>query len=79
MTADHADHEPQQIGSLIDQLGVKACLHKGDYVTDVIVIAKILSQDGRVGVAAFPSESTQPYDRWAMINIVAGHSGSGER
>ncbi|MDQ0791978.1 hypothetical protein [Streptomyces sp. B1I3] len=41
----------QQIGQLLDSLGVTADLDDGDYVTDALVILKVLQPDGSIALS----------------------------
>jgi hypothetical protein len=47
----------QQIGQLLDTLGVTAPLDDGDMPTDALVILKIIKADGRVSLIKGRSES----------------------
>jgi len=50
------DSKEQKIGQLLDTLGVTMCLDEGDMVTDVVVIMKVLEQDGTVNIGMTKSE-----------------------
>lgn len=71
---DH-DHEPKPIGDLLDKLGVKTCIHEGDFVTDVVVVFKVLGRDNRIKVGIATSENIQSYDVGAMLRYAGHHAG----
>ena len=57
----------QKIGSLIDSAGVGVCLAPGDMITDVVVIAKVVTGDGSVGVAMEVSEACSWLDTLGLM------------
>ncbi|MGW0485807.1 hypothetical protein [Nonomuraea sp. NPDC003214] len=63
------EHTPQPLGHILDQLGVKGCIHEGDFITDAVVVVKVSAADGTTGVGLYSSEDLQPYDRYAMLGI----------
>lgn len=57
----------QKIGSIIDSSGVAVCLHEGDMITTVIVIAKVVTADGQVGVIMEDSEGCSWVDQLGLM------------
>lgn len=63
--------EEQPVGNLMDQLGVTLALEDGDFITDVIVTAKVSRADGTVTVITGKSEACTWYDQLALSNMGA--------
>jgi hypothetical protein len=65
--AERASKE-QKIGQLLDTLGVTMCLDEGDMVTDVVVIMKVLEQDGTVNIGMTKSEGTDWITKLGLLD-----------
>ncbi|MER5322303.1 hypothetical protein [Streptosporangium roseum] len=76
-TDNTAAPEPKKLGDLIDRLGVHATLEEGDFITDVVVLAKVHMEGGAIAVGIYSSEDLQSYDKFAMLRMASDalHSG----
>ncbi len=57
----------QPAGPILDGLGVTIDLNKGDLVSDAVVIAKVITEDGSVTVSLSSSESMSWLDQFGLI------------
>lgn len=71
--ADH-EHQPRPIGELLDKLGVETCIHDGDFVSDVVVVFKVLDTNGVIKVGMAASKNIQSYDLDAMLRKAADYA-----
>jgi hypothetical protein len=60
--------EEQKIGQILDSLGVTMCLDPGDLVTDVVVIMKVVEEDGTVNIGVTKSEGTDWITKLGLLN-----------
>lgn len=67
----------QQIGQLIDNLGVEADLDEGDLVAGAFVILKVVKADGTVSLANARSEGLDWITRLGMVTAAAAIENSG--
>ncbi|MGW0780329.1 hypothetical protein [Streptomyces sp. NPDC002913] len=67
----------QQIGQLLDTLGVTADLDDGDLVTDALVILKVLQPDGSIALSIGATDTRDWINQTgllrAAIDISEGH------
>jgi len=63
--------EQQKIGQLLDTLGVTMELDKGDMVTDVVVIMKVLEADGTVNIGMTKSEGTDWITKLGLLDAAS--------
>lgn len=63
--------EAQKIGNLLDQLGVTLEFDGGDMVTDVVILAKIVTSDGSVAVGIGTSESTSWLEQLGLLSAAS--------
>ena len=47
----------QQIGQLVDTLGITADLEEGDMVSEAVVILKVVQEDGSIAIAVGASDT----------------------
>ncbi|MFG1976950.1 hypothetical protein ACGFJC_47125 [Nonomuraea fuscirosea] len=66
-------HNPKPVGELLDKMGVSMCLHEGDFVSDVVVVFKVLTTEGVIRVGMATSDDIQGYDMEAMLSQVTDH------
>lgn len=59
-----------KIGASVDQFGIELNLSDEDVVTDMIMIAKVLGDDGRVYVCMAVSEGTD----WLNVRALTEHA-----
>lgn len=52
---DSADTTPHPIGDVMDGLGIKATLDKGELVAGALVLLKVLQEDGRTRLSVVHS------------------------
>ncbi len=57
----------QPSGPILDGLGVTIDLSDGDLVSDAVVIAKVVTEDGSVTVSLSSSESMSWLDQFGLI------------
>lgn len=62
----------QKIGDLLDSLNTTLDLDSGDMVTDIIVIAKVVSAKGGVSIGIGQSESTTWLDELGLVHGALG-------
>ncbi|MDX3455056.1 hypothetical protein PV396_24465 [Streptomyces sp. ME02-8801-2C] len=67
----------QNIGQLIDALGVQADLEEGDLPTDAFVILKVVKADGTVSLASARSEGLDWITRLGMVTAAQEIENSG--
>ncbi|MET7335885.1 hypothetical protein [Nonomuraea sp. NPDC005650] len=69
----HREHEPSPVGELLDKLGVTACIHDGDFVSDAVVVFKVLDSNGVIKLGMATSKDIQSYDVEAMLRMMSDH------
>jgi hypothetical protein len=62
---------PQQIGQLLDTLGVEQDLEDGDLISDAIVISKVVDANGHLSLGIAVSESCSWIDQLGMLTAAS--------
>lgn len=57
----------QQIGHIIDALGITMDLDEGDLLSDVVVIAKSVDAGGHVSLRMATTDATTWFDEMALV------------
>lgn len=55
------------MGNLIDSRGLDLFLDEGDFVTDIVVVAEVMTEDGRKRLAVVADEHTNWLKEMGML------------
>lgn len=61
----------QNIGMIMDGLGIQIDLDPGDIVADAIVITKGIDKDGQVSVGIWKAEASTWFDQMALLHAAS--------
>lgn len=60
---------PQLIGEILDSRGIKLTLDEEDFITDIVVVAQVVKEDGSTHVAVVESEGTDWIKTIGLLGI----------